>query len=78
MTTTEQTLAQEITKFIGDPSPVLDAATADPEWAKEPIATLKKHLAKAGYSEEAQRQIGEGALHMDTLGTEFLSALGLT
>lgn len=74
---TNNKLAQEMTKFLGDPSEVLNPATEDPEWAKDPLKTLDKHLAAHGYSEEARRQICEGAKHMDAMSTELLSTLGL-
>ena len=70
-------LAREVTRFLTDPSDVLDAATADPAWGAHPLETLDRHLANAGYGLEARRQIVEGARHMDAMGSELLSALGL-
>jgi len=70
-------LAKEVTRFLTDPSDVLDAATADPSWGKSPLETLDRHLTSAGYGPEARRQIVEGARHMDAMGSELLSALGL-
>lgn len=77
MSANDHAIAQEMTRFLSDPSPVLDAATADPTWAAAPLETLARHLERAGYSAAAREQIVEGARHMDAIGAELLSALGL-
>lgn len=71
------TTAQDMTRFLSDPSVVLDAAAADPRWAVDPDGCLDRALVAHGYGDEARAAIRDGAKHMDKMADELLSALGL-
>ena len=75
--TDERTLGQEMTRFLSDPSAVLDAAASDPGWAADPVGTLDKHLAQAGYSETARAHLRESAKQLNPIAAELLAALGI-
>ena len=72
-----RTLAQEMTRFLNDPSAVLDPATADPTWASDPAGTFDRHLKAQGYSAEARVELAESLAHLDDFASELLKALGL-
>lgn len=73
----QRTFAQEMTRFLNDPSAVLDAATADPTWEKDPAGTFDRHLAAKGYSEAVRKELAESFAHLDDFGAELLKAIGL-
>lgn len=77
MATDPKVVAQQITGFLGDPSEVIDAAEREPDWQSAPLAALDRVLERKGYCPEARAEIVEGARHMDKMGAELLSALGI-
>lgn len=68
-------VAQQMTAFLSDPSEVLNAATAEPDWDASPRDALARVLLRKGFCPEARAYILDGLEHMDAMATYLLSTL---